>query len=97
VTGQSNFALVSQYKKGNSAPSGETEFQFQAANINFHASSYDWLTINAVTNDGWSQYQGTGTINNKTPSNTADVYKFYVASEDNQWNGGTGTDKFRIK
>src|SRR5205085_3226557 len=80
-----------------SAPTGETEFQFQPGNINLHSSSYDWLTINAVVNDAWSQYQGTGTINNQSPANTADVYKFYVSSEDNQWNGGTGVDKFRIK
>src|SRR5262249_51387327 len=94
---RANFGFVSQYKNGSSVPTGETEFQFRAGNINFHSSSYDWLTINAVVNDAWSQYQGTGTINGLTPANTADIFKFYVASEDNQWNGGTGVDKFRMK
>jgi hypothetical protein len=97
VAGQANFGLVSQYKKGASVPTGETEFQFQAGNINFHSTGYDWLTVNAVVNDSWSQYQGTGTINNLSPANTADVYKFYVATEDNQWNGGAGVDKLRMK
>jgi hypothetical protein len=55
------------------------------------------LTINAVTNDAWSQYQGSGTINNKTPTTSGDVYKFYVASEDGSWNGGTTANKFRMK
>jgi hypothetical protein len=97
VAGRANFGFVSQYKSGSSVPTGETEFQFQAGNINFHSTSYDWLTINAVVNDGWSQYQGTGTINGLTPAITADIFKFYVASEDNQRNGGTGVDKIRVK
>jgi len=97
VSGSSNFGFVSQYKKGSPVPSGETQFQFQAANIDFHSSSYDWLTINAVTNDAWFQFQGTGTINHKTPTNTGDVYKFSISSEDGEWNGGANVDKSRMK
>jgi hypothetical protein len=97
VTGQANFGYVAQYKKGSTTPTGETEVQFPAGNINFHSSGYDWLVVNAVVNDAWSQYQGTGTINNATPTTPGDVYKFYVASEDGQWNSGTSVDKFRMK
>jgi hypothetical protein len=65
-------------------PTGNTEFQFPAANLNFHATSYDWLVI--TTNQ--AQYQGSGTING------SGNYGFLVTAVDN---GGTGPDKFRLK
>jgi hypothetical protein len=64
-------------------PSGNTEFQFPAASLNFHATSYDWLVI--TTNQ--AQYQGSGTING------AGNYGFLVTALDN---GGGTPDKFRI-
>lgn len=59
LTGKATFGFVSKYKKGQSTPIGNTEFQFHAAGLNFHSSSYDWL----VVNNHKAMYKGTGTIN----------------------------------
>ena len=39
LTGRANFGFVSKYKKGATVPEGQTEFQFQTGNLNFHSSS----------------------------------------------------------
>ena len=44
LTGKANFGFVAKYQKGANVPNGNTEFQFQAGNLNFKA---------AATN-GWS-------------------------------------------
>jgi hypothetical protein len=59
LTGKANFGFVSKYKKGQSAPDGETEFQFNAGNLNFHSSIYEWLVISGAR----AQFKGSGTIN----------------------------------
>ncbi len=41
VSGKANFGFVSKYLKGSNTPTGNTEFQFQAGNLNFASSSYD--------------------------------------------------------
>jgi streptogramin lyase len=84
LTGQANFGLNAKYQSGSTVPTGNTEFQFPAANLNFHAISYDWLVI--TTNQ--AQYQGSGTING------AGNYGFLVTAQDN---GGTTPDLFRMK
>lgn len=45
LTGKASFGFVSKYKKGSSIPTGNTEFQFKAGNLNFHSGVYDWLVI----------------------------------------------------
>ncbi|VVB91155.1 PKD domain protein [uncultured archaeon] len=87
LTGRANFGFVSKYKKGATVPTGETEFQFQVANLNFHSTAYDWLVIAGAR----AQYKGTGTING------AGNYGFLLTAIDGAINGGGGTDKFRIK
>ena len=67
--------------KGANVPTGNTEFQFKVADLNFKSTSYDWLVIAGSK----AQYKGTGTING-----TGD-YKFMLTAID-----GT-PDKFRIK
>jgi PKD repeat protein len=84
LTGPANFGLNARYHSGDTVPSGNTEFQFPAANLNFHATSYDWLVI--TTNQ--AQYQGSGTING------AGNYGFFVTALDN---GGHGSDLLRLK
>ena len=44
--------------KGATTPTGQTEFQFKAGDLNFHSQSYEWLVIAHHR----AQYQGTGTI-----------------------------------
>lgn len=85
LEGKANFGFVSKYKKGQSTPDGNTEFQFKAGNFNFHSSSYEWLVIAGAK----AMYKGIGTING------AGSYKFMITAWDGQLNGGD--DTFRIK
>jgi hypothetical protein len=87
LTGKATFGFVSQYKKGATTPTGQTEFQFKVANLNFHSSNYEWLVVAGAR----AQYKGTGTINGQGN------YGFILTAIDGQINGGGGVDKFRIK
>jgi len=87
LVGKANVGFVSKYKKGATIPTGETEFQFKVANLNFHSTSYNWLVISGAK----AQYKGSGTING-----TGD-YGFLLSAVDGQVSGGGGKDKFRIK
>lgn len=83
LTGKANFGFVSKYQKGATKPTGQTEFNFQTAGLNFHSASYDWMV---VTNGGTTaQYKGVGTING------TGVYRFMLWAKDGV------PDKFRIK
>jgi hypothetical protein len=81
LTGKANFGFVSKYKKGATTPTGNTEFQFHAADLNFHSSSYDWLV---VTGGDYAMFKGVGSINGMGE------YKFML------W-AGDGPDTFRIR
>jgi len=87
LTGKANFGFVSKYQKGAKVPTGETEFQFQVANFNFHSTSYDWLVVSGPL----AQYKGSGTVNG------AGSYSFLLTARDGQASGGGGVDGFRIK
>jgi len=87
LSGRANFGFTSQYKKGANVPTGETEFQFQVGNLNFHSTAYEWLVVSGAR----AQYKGTGTVNN------AGNYGFILTAIDGAVTGGGGTDKFRIK
>jgi HYR domain/PKD domain len=87
LMGKANFGFVSKYKNGATSPTGETEFNFKLANLNFHSTNYDWLVISGAR----AQYKGTGTING------AGIYGFMLTAVDGQVSGGGGIDKFRIK
>ena len=45
MTGKANFGFVSKYKKGASIPTGQTQFQFKAGDLNFQSSSYDCWSL----------------------------------------------------
>jgi hypothetical protein len=87
LTGKATFGFVSKYKKGATTPSGQTEFQFKVADLNFHSTTYDWLVIASAR----AQYKGTGTINGEGE------HGFMLTAIDGQISGGGGEDKFRIK
>ena len=72
---------------GITVPTGETEFRFQVANLDFHSSAYQWLVVSGAL----AQYKGTGQING------AGNYGFLLTATDGQLSGGGGVDKFRIK
>jgi hypothetical protein len=93
LTGKANFGFVSKYKKGATTPTGKTEFQFKAGDLNFHSSSYDWLIIAGHR----AQFKGVGMINgggnygfmlfaidaDLTPSTTVDLFRIKIWDRDN--------------
>ncbi len=87
LTGKANFGFVSKYKKGATTPTGNTQFVFHVADLNFHSTEYDWLVIAGPK----AKLKGSGTINN------AGDYGFMLSAIDGQVSGGGGADKFRIK
>jgi hypothetical protein len=80
--GRANFGFVSKYQKGADTPTGNVQFQFRAAGLNFHSSSYEWLTVD---DSGYATFGGSGTINGQGD------YKFMI------WAGDADPDTFRIK
>jgi hypothetical protein len=87
LTGKANFGFVSKYNKGQSIPTGETEFQLQCASFTFQSTSYQWLVVAGSK----AQYKGFGQING------AGSYGFLLTATDGDLTGGGGVDKFRIK
>jgi hypothetical protein len=84
LTGKATFGFVSKYQKGANVPTGNTEFQFHAAGMNFKSTSYEWLVIAGTK----AMYKGVGTING------AGNYGFMLSAID----GAKGNpDKFRIR
>jgi len=81
LAGKASFGFVSKYQKGATVPTGETEFNYQVANFNFHSTSYQWLVVSGSQ----AQYKGTGTING------SGNYNFLLTALDGN------PDGFRIK
>jgi len=84
VGGKANFGFVSKYQKGATVPTGKTGFQFQAGNLSFESTAYDWLIIAGAK----AQYKGVGMINGMSG------YGFMLTALDGQLKGA---DKLRIK
>jgi PKD repeat protein len=87
LTGKASFGFVSKYKKGATAPTGNTEFQFHAGDFNFHSSSYDWLVIAGHK----AKYKGVGTVDG------SGNYGFMLSAIDEKLTPSTDVDLFRIK
>ena len=68
-------------------PTGDTEFQFKAGNLNFKSTAYQWLVVAGAR----AQFKGWGTING------VGNYAFLLTTIDGQVAGGGGADRFRIK
>lgn len=84
--GKATFGFVSKYKKGQSTPTGNTQFNFNAEYLHFHSSEYYWLVIAGAK----AMYKGIGTISGREGS-----YKFILTA----WDGDLidSEDTFRIK
>jgi Tol biopolymer transport system component/PKD repeat protein len=87
LTGKATFGFVAKYKKGADTPTGNTEFQFRVANLNFHSDTYQWLVVAGPK----AQFKGDGTING------AGNYGFMLTAIDAELTSSTEVDKFRIK
>jgi hypothetical protein len=95
LTGTASFGFVSKYQKGATVPTGETEFQFQVGNLDFHSNTYTVLTISGSQ----AQFRGSGTINGKNDA-AGNAYKFILTARDGDLAGGKGTstpDGLRMK
>jgi hypothetical protein len=87
VGGKATFGFVSKYKKDAETPTGQTEFQFNAGNLNFHSKSYQWLVVAGAN----AKYKGDGTING------GGNYGFMLTATDAALTSSTDVDEFRIK
>lgn len=86
-SGKANFGFSSKYEQGATVPSGDTQFRFQAAGMQFKSTSYQWLIVAGAR----AQFKGVGTLNG------SDGFGFLLTAIDGQLNGGGGKDRFRIK
>jgi len=87
LAGKASFGFVSKYQKGTTIPTGETQFTFQVANLDFHSTVYQWLVVSGPM----AQYKGSGTING------SGNYNFLLTGRDGSLAGGNTPDGFRIK
>lgn len=87
LTGKSTFGFSSKYLKGATIPTGNTQFTFHSAGMDFSSTAYEWLVVSGAR----CQYKGSGKING------SGTYRFILTAIDGQVNGGGGIDKFRIK
>ena len=74
LEGRANFGFESRYKQGQSVPDGNTVFQFQAGDLKFKSTSYEWLIVAGAR----AQFKGTGTING------SGSYNFLLTAIDGQ-------------
>ena len=87
LTGKANFGFVSKYKKGAHVPTGQTQFQFKAGDLNFHSDSYEWLVVAHHK----AMYKGVGTINGEGE------YGFQLSAIDAALTPSTDVDLFRMR
>lgn len=87
LTGKAIFGFVSKYKRSSSTPTGNTEFQLHAGDLNFNSESYEWLVIANAR----AMYKGVGTINGEGN------YGFMLSAIDEKLTPSTDVDLFRIK
>lgn len=87
LTGKARFVFVSKYQKGQSLPTGNTQFQFKAGDLSFDSDSYEWLVVAGAR----AQYKGVGTING------SGNHGFMLTAIDAELTPNTVIDRFRIK
>lgn len=87
LTGIANFGFVSKYKKGHSVPTGNTQFQFNPGDLNFHSTYYQWMIIAGHK----AMYKGDGTINGEGN------FGFQLSAIDEDLTPSTDVDLFRIR
>lgn len=87
LSGKASFGFVARYQKGANVPSGDTQFAFRAAGLEFVSTAYEWLVVAGAR----AQFKGTGTING------AGNYTFLLTAIDGDLLGVKKADAFRIK
>lgn len=87
ASGKANFGFNSKYLPGAQVPTGNTEFRFKSANLDFHSTSYEWLVVAGAQ----GKYKGIGNLNGDSN------YGFMLSARDSAVSGGGQYDAFRIK
>jgi hypothetical protein len=93
LTGKARFGFVSEYEKGSSRPTGNTEFRFKVADLSFHSDTYDWLVVNRSGDR--AQFKGSGTINGAVAPNGED-YRFMIWASDGSYSDTVDTFRGKI-
>jgi len=86
LAGKATFGFVSRYRHGATVPSGNLEFTFRIADLQFHSTSHDWLVVSGSK----VRFKGSGTIDG------AGDFAFLVSAVDGDVSDD-GLDRFRIK
>jgi hypothetical protein len=111
LTGKVIFSFVAKYKKGQSTPDGNIEFQFKAGDLHFHSSCYQWLMVagkKAKLKAGDLHFQSSSyqwlvvagkkaQIKGEGTINRRGHYGFMLTVIDGKINGRGGVDKFRLR
>jgi hypothetical protein len=85
ANGIATFGFVSKYVKNKTVPVGNTEFEFEAGDLNFTSTEYDWLVVAGSK----AKFKGRGSING-IPG-----YLFMISAIDGD--AKENLDLFRIK
>jgi K(+)-stimulated pyrophosphate-energized sodium pump len=86
LTGKAMFRFEAEYQKGETVPTGQTDFTFATADMNFKSTGYDWL----VVSESEARLKGSGTING------SGKYGFILIVADGVKSSGKAR-KFRMK
>jgi hypothetical protein len=87
AAGPARFGFVSKYKKGAAVPTGSTQFQFQAGDLNLHSNEFEWLVVSGAR----AQFRGIGSVNG------IDGHRFTVTVIDGDLLGKGQADRFRMR
>ncbi len=85
--GFASFGFVSKYDKKTQRPKGNTEFEFDAGDLDFVSNEYDWLVVAGAK----AKFKGRGSINGESG------YQFMISAIDGDLNQKGNPDIFRIK
>jgi hypothetical protein len=83
--GRAHFGFSARYRSGAAVPTGNTQFRFQAAGLDFRGTEYEWLVVAGSR----AQFKGSGTIDG------VGGYGFFLVAIDGD--AGGGADRFRIR
>ena len=83
---KANFGFNLKYQTGTTIPTGSFLFQAKESNVDFKATSFDWMVITTVTGGKRAEYQGTGTVNGVSG------WQFHAVATD-----GGAVDTFEIR
>lgn len=85
--GYASFGFVSKYDKKLGIPKGNTEFEFDAGELDFVSNEYEWLVVSGAK----AKFKGWGSINGQSG------FQFMISAIDGDLKQKGDPDIFRIK